>query len=78
MVFVVLFFEPYMYYMGETFGLTMVEATLASVTIATIPLFPTHFSYILIREKISFSYLQEISVSLSGVFIVISTVREVV
>ena len=24
------FFEPYLYYMGETYGLTMVESTLAS------------------------------------------------
>ena len=47
------FFEPYMYYMGETFGLTMVEATLASVIIATIPLFAPILAYILIREKIT-------------------------
>ena len=65
------FFEPYMYYMGETFGLTMVEATLASVIIATIPLFAPILAYILIREKISFSNITGILVSLSGVFIVI-------
>ena len=33
------FFEPFLYYVGETYGLTTVESTLAAVIISTIPLF---------------------------------------
>ncbi len=65
------FFEPFMYYVGETYGLTMVEATMASVIIATIPLFAPILAFILLREKISISNIIGIMVSLVGVFIVI-------
>ena len=33
------FFEPFLYFMGESFGMTMVSSTLAAVIISTIPLF---------------------------------------
>jgi len=65
------FFEPFMYYIGETYGLTMVESTLASVIISTIPLFAPVLAYFLLKEKISFANIAGILVSLSGVFLVI-------
>ena len=40
------FFEPFMYYIGETYGLTMVESTLASVIVSTIPLFAPVLAYL--------------------------------
>ena len=69
--FLLAFFEPFLYYMGETYGLTMVESTLASVIIATIPLFAPILAFFLLREKISIASIIGILVSLSGVFIVI-------
>ncbi len=65
------FFEPFMYYIGETYGLTMVESTLASVIISTIPLFAPVLAYFLLKEKISFANIAGILVSLSGVFLVV-------
>lgn len=65
------FFEPFLYYIGETYGLTMVESTLASVIISTIPLFAPILAYFLLKEKISIANIAGILVSLSGVFLVI-------
>lgn len=65
------FFEPYMYYMGETYGLTRVDSTLASVIVSTIPLFAPILAYLLLREKIGIMNILGILVSLGGVFFVI-------
>lgn len=65
------FFEPFMYYMGETYGLTMVDSTLASVIVSTIPLFAPVLAYLLLREKIGWTNILGILVSLCGVFLVI-------
>lgn len=65
------FFEPFMYYIGETYGLTMVDSTLASVIIATIPLFAPILAFVVLRERISWANIAGIAVSLTGVFLVI-------
>lgn len=65
------FFEPFLYYLGETYGLTMVESTLASVIISTIPLFAPVLAYFLLKEKIGWTNILGIVVSLGGVFFVI-------
>lgn len=65
------FFEPFMYYVGETFGLTMVESTLAAVIISTIPLFAPVLAYVILRERIGWPNIIGILVSLLGVFFVI-------
>ena len=65
------FFEPFMYYIGETYGLTMVESTMASVIVSTIPLFAPVLAYFLLREKIGWMNIAGILVSLMGVFLVI-------
>ena len=60
-----------MYYIGETYGLTMVESTMASVIVSTIPLFAPVLAYFLLREKIGWMNIAGILVSLMGVFLVI-------
>jgi drug/metabolite transporter (DMT)-like permease len=65
------FFEPFLYYIGETYGLTMVDSTLASVIIATIPLFAPLVAYITLKEKPVWTNMLGIIVSLAGVFLVI-------
>ena len=65
------FFEPFLYYVGETFGLTMVESTLAAVIISTIPLFAPVLAFIILRERIGIATIIGIVVSLIGVFFVI-------
>jgi len=64
------FFEPFMYYVGETYGLTMVESTLAAVLISTIPLFSPIFAFIILRERIGWPNVLGIVLSLIGVFFV--------
>jgi drug/metabolite transporter (DMT)-like permease len=65
------FFEPFLYYVGETYGLTMVESTLAAVIVSTIPLFAPILAFVILREKIGISNVIGILVSLVGVFFVI-------
>lgn len=65
------FFEPFMYYIGETYGLTMVESTMASVIVSTIPLFAPVLAYFILKEKIGWMNIAGILVSLMGVFLVI-------
>jgi drug/metabolite transporter (DMT)-like permease len=65
------FFEPFMYYIGETYGLTMIDSTLASVIISTIPLFAPILAYFLLKERIAYANIIGILVSLCGVFFVI-------
>jgi Permeases of the drug/metabolite transporter (DMT) superfamily len=65
------FFEPFLYYVGETYGLTMVESTLAAVIVSTIPLFAPMLAFVILREKIGLSNIIGIVVSLVGVFFVI-------
>ena len=65
------FFEPYMYYMGETYSLTMLSPTLVAVIIATIPLFAPIFAFVFLNEKITPLNILGIIVSLLGVMLVI-------
>lgn len=65
------FFEPFLYYVGETYGLTMVKSTLASVIISTIPLFAPVLAFVVLRERIAWANIIGILVSLVGVFLVI-------
>lgn len=65
------FFEPFLYYIGETYGLTMIDPTIASVIISTIPLFAPILAFFLLREKLSWANILGILISLSGVFMVI-------
>jgi len=64
------FFEPFVYYIGETYGLTMVAPTLASVIVSTLPLFAPFAALVLLRERISRNNMLGIIVSLVGVFLV--------
>lgn len=65
------FFEPYLYFVGETNGLTIVDSTLASVIVSTVPLFAPVFAFILLRERVGWQNIVGIVVSLIGVFFVI-------
>ena len=61
------FFEPFLYYMGETYALTMMSPTLVSVIVATIPLFAPILAYFMLGEKVTKSNVAGIIVSIAGV-----------
>ena len=65
------FFEPFLYFLGETFGLQRVSATTASVIISTIPIFVPIFAFIFFKEKLSIINIIGSIVSFSGVLIII-------
>ena len=65
------FFEPFLYYVGETYGLTTVDSTLAAVIVSTIPLFAPLLAFVVLRERIGLPNIVGIIVSLVGVFFVI-------
>ena len=65
------FFEPFLYFMGESFGLKYISSTMGAIIIATIPLFsPIAASYFL-SEKLSFRNFIGIILSCIGVGIVV-------
>lgn len=66
------FFEPFLYFVGETYGLTKVQPTLTSVIIATIPIFAPIFAYFMLKEKISKFNIIGILLSIVGVFLIVN------
>ncbi len=64
-------FEPFLYFLGESFGLTYVSATVGSVIISTIPVFATIGAWLLFREKLRIINYAGIIVSFLGVVVFI-------
>ncbi|MBN2698641.1 MAG: DMT family transporter [Bacteroidales bacterium] len=65
------FFEPFIYFLGEAYGLTMVSSTVGAVIVSTIPLFLPYASWIFFREKLSALNKIGLVVSFIGVLMVI-------
>lgn len=66
------FFEPFLYFIGESFGLTYVSATIGSVIISTIPVFATIGAWLLFKERLKPINYLGIIVSFIGVIVFIS------
>ena len=63
-------FEPFLYFLGETFGLKITGSpTLCSVIIATIPVFSLIVGWIVFREKLSPLNRAGIFVAVAGVIL---------
>ena len=69
--FILAFFEPFLYFMGESFGLTYVSATLAAVIISLIPLIVPVFAYIFYGERLSRMNVLGLIISVAGVLVVV-------
>lgn len=65
------FFEPFLYFMGESFGLQYVSSTMGAIVIATIPLFSPMAASRYHGEKLSLRSLIGILLSFVGVGIVV-------
>lgn len=63
------FFEPFLYFIGESFGLQKVDATITSVIISTIPVFTAIVGFYFLKEKLTLINFIGIFVSCSGVVI---------
>ena len=64
-------FEPFLYFLGESFGLTYVSPTMGAVIISTIPLIVPIAAYFMYREKLSVLNWIGLTISFSGVLTVI-------
>jgi drug/metabolite transporter (DMT)-like permease len=64
-------FEPFFYFLGESFGLTYVSATVCSVLISTIPVFATIGAWLIFKEKLKAINYAGIIISFIGVVVFI-------
>jgi drug/metabolite transporter (DMT)-like permease len=64
-------FEPFFYFLGESFGLTYVSATICSVMISTIPVFATISTWLIFKEKLKAVNYAGIILSFVGVLVFI-------
>jgi drug/metabolite transporter (DMT)-like permease len=60
-------FNPFLYFLGENFGLKFSSPTICSVIIATIPVFTPLIAFFTLREKLSFLNLLGIVISFGGI-----------
>lgn len=65
-------FEPFLYFLGESFGLTYVSSTVGSVIISTIPVFAVIFAFVIYRERLKLINYIGVIVSFAGVLIFIT------
>jgi len=63
--------EPFFYFLGESFGLTYVSATVGSVLISTIPVIATLGAWIIFRERLKLINYAGIILSFVGVLVFI-------
>jgi len=64
-------FNPCIYFIGESLGLTMISSTLAAVIIATIPLLVPVGAYFFLNERLNIINIIGIFISFTGVLIVV-------
>jgi drug/metabolite transporter (DMT)-like permease len=69
--FLVSIFNPFLYFIGESYGIKFASATVAAVIIATIPLFTSFTSAYFLNEKITKMNIAGVFFSIIGVAFVI-------
>ncbi len=70
------FFEPFLYFLGEVFGMNYISSTGASIIVATIPLFISIIAYFVFSEKLSVLSYIGIFLSFIGVVLVVLSDKE--
>ncbi len=72
-IFLSAFFNPFLYFMGENYGLKYSTPIISSAIIATIPVFSPIIAYLTIREKLSWLSILGIFISFTGVIVMLVT-----
>ncbi|GAB1453598.1 DMT family transporter [Draconibacterium sp.] len=65
------FFEPFIYFLGESYGLKYVSSTVAAVIVATIPLISPIFAWYFFKERLKWMNVAGLSLSFLGVGLVV-------
>jgi drug/metabolite transporter (DMT)-like permease len=71
MFFMLALFEPFFYFLGESFGLTYVSSTVCSVIISTIPVVATIGAWLFFRERLKIINYTGIILSFIGIVVFI-------
>lgn len=69
--FLLAFFEPFIYFIGESYGIKYVSSTLASVIVSTIPLFTPIMAYYVYKEKFTWFNFMGIFLSMIGILLIV-------
>jgi len=69
--FLLAFFQPFCYFLGESFGVKFVSATLSSIIISTIPVVTPVFAFIFLKEKLTLTNIFGLFLSFFGVVVMI-------
>lgn len=64
-------FEPFIYFLGESFGLSMVSPTVAAIIVSTIPLFVPVAAFFLLKERLSVTNILGLALPFAGVVMVV-------
>jgi drug/metabolite transporter (DMT)-like permease len=73
LIFLSALFNPFLYFLGENYGLKYSSPTIAAVIIATIPVFSPLVGYLSFREKLTPVNFIGIAVSFAGVILMLIT-----
>jgi drug/metabolite transporter (DMT)-like permease len=65
------FFEPFIYFLGEAFGMKLISSTLAAIIVATIPLFTPIAAAYFYNERLSKINISGLILSVIGVCLVV-------
>lgn len=65
------FFNPFLYFLCENYGVKYSSSTVSSVIIATIPVFSPLAAYLFFREKLSWLNFVGIFISFTGIWIML-------
>lgn len=63
--------NPFLYFIGESYGLKLTSSTISAVVIATIPLFTPIMTYFAIRERITWLNFAGMILSFTGILIML-------
>lgn len=69
--FLAAFFEPFLYFLGESYGLLRVSPTICSAIIATIPLFAPFAAFFVLKERIGAKNIIGLVISFLGVIVML-------
>ena len=65
------FFNPFLYFIGENFGLKLTSPTISAVIIATIPIFTSITGVVLLHEKLSRMNITGMLLSFAGIIVML-------
>lgn len=70
-IFVLAFFEPFIYFLGESYGMLYVSPTVASVIISLIPVMTPVFAFKILNEKLNIFNITGLILSFIGVILIL-------